>query len=81
MLAFFSPESISQQDPGPMQWVEFFAGKAEATKAFREAGLTSGRLDILYMQQKLTGMNPMDLLTDAGFGLLDLLVTLLLNLA
>ena len=56
------------------QWVEFFAGKAEATRMFREAKYRTGRLDINYMRPRDTGFNPMDLCSDAGFGLLGIKV-------
>lgn len=52
----------SSEDPVPVQWMEFFAGQAEDTTA---------RLDINYMQPMGGKMNPMDLLTDAGFARLD----------
>ena len=58
------------KEPKPFQWVEFFAGKAEATKMFHNHRYATGRLDINYMQPKVNGMNPMDLLSDAGFGFL-----------
>ena len=51
----------------PLQWVEFFAGKAEATRMFKENGFRTARLDINYMTQDGNKMNPMNLLTDAGF--------------
>ena len=35
---------------------------------FRESRFKTGRLDINYMQPKSNGFNPMDLLSDAGFG-------------
>ena len=37
---------------------------------FKESGFSTAKLDIDYMKGA-TGMNPMDLLTDAGFALLD----------
>lgn len=58
------------KDPPALQWVEFFAGKAEATRKFKEAGYHVGRLDINYMEAEVNCMNPMDLLSDAGFGFL-----------
>lgn len=36
---------------------------------FKESGFSTAKLDINYMDLA-TGMNPMDLLTDAGFALL-----------
>lgn len=61
----------SSEDPVPVQWMEFFAGQAEATKMFKMTGHTTARLDINYMQPMGGKMNPMDLLTDAGFARLD----------
>ena len=37
---------------------------------FREHGHATARLDINYMRPNGKGMNPMDLLTDEGFGFL-----------
>lgn len=50
--------------------MEFFAGKAEATRIFRENHYRTARLDILYMKPNGKGINPMDLCTDAGFACL-----------
>lgn len=58
------------EDAKPFQWIEFFAGKAEATRAFRESGFQTGRLDINYMRPGKSGMNPMDLCSDLGFAFL-----------
>ncbi|CAL1168005.1 unnamed protein product [Cladocopium goreaui] len=57
------------EDPPSFQWVEFFAGKAEATRMFRESHFRTGKLDITYMRPGKSGFNPMDLLTDSGFAL------------
>lgn len=54
------------QDNSKLSFVEVFAGKAEATKAFRAKGMPSARLDILYMSCVDAGENPMDLLSNAG---------------
>ena len=56
--------------PPSFQWVEFFAGKAEATRMFRESHFRTGKLDITYMRPGKSGFNPMDLLTDSGFAFL-----------
>lgn len=64
------------QDPQPRQWVEFFAGKAEATRMFQESGARVAKLDIIYMRPNGDGMNPMDLLTDAGFAFLVVILNL-----
>jgi hypothetical protein len=37
---------------------------------FKQRGYQTGRLDINYMEAKDNCMNPMDLLSDAGFGFL-----------
>lgn len=58
------------QESRPLQWIEFFAGKAEATRMFRQHGFDSAKLDIQYMKANGDGMNPMDLCTDAGFAFL-----------
>lgn len=52
------------------QWVEFFAGKAEATRMFRCNGYHAAKLDEIYMRAKPTKMNPMDITTDAGMATL-----------
>ena len=52
--------------PEPFQWVEFFAGRAEATRSFRKNHYRSARLDLMYMDGKEGRMNPMDILTPAG---------------
>lgn len=54
----------------PLQWIEFFAGRAEATRMFHQHSYRTGRLDINYMRPGKSGMNPMDLLSDSGFGFL-----------
>ena len=61
---------VPLQEVVPLQWVEFFAGKAEATRMFKENGFQTARLDINYMTEDGNKMNPMNLLTDAGFGFL-----------
>lgn len=56
------------------EWVEFFAGHAEATKNMKEHGYSSARLDVTYMSS-LGGKpnsNPMDILSDAGMAMLGL---------
>ena len=50
--------------------MEFFAGKAEATRMFRESHYRTARLDIIYMRPNRKGINPMDLCTDSGFSCL-----------
>ena len=55
----------TQEQPS-FQWVEFFAGKGEATRMFGRHGFTSGRLDILDMSPKNGLENPLDLCTDSG---------------
>lgn len=53
-----------------LQWVEFFAGKAEATRMMRYGGLRSAKLDITYMEAEPGRQNPMDLTTDSGMAFL-----------
>lgn len=55
------------KDPPAFQWLEFFAGKGEATRMFRESFYRTGRLDIDYMRAEANCQNPMDLLAEAGF--------------
>ena len=54
------------QDNGSIQWMEFFAGQAEATRMFDYGGFKTAKLDILYMSAEKDRQNPMDLTTDAG---------------
>ena len=55
------------------EWVEFFAGNAEATKQMKGyGGHTTARLDVTYMCSK-TGRpntNPMDICSDSGMAIL-----------
>ena len=60
-----------RKEPAPLQWMEFFAGKAEATRLFHESHYRTAKLDIEYMQPKPNETNPMDLLSDAGMGFLS----------
>ena len=55
------------EDFRPLQFIEFFAGQAAATRKFKESGFATARLDIDYMRGTSTKENPMDLLTDCGF--------------
>ncbi|CAL1157256.1 unnamed protein product [Cladocopium goreaui] len=52
----------------PFKWIEFFAGKAEATNQFQVGGFHSAKLDILYMHAQPGKLNPMDLTSEAGMG-------------
>ena len=54
------------QDNGSIQWMEFFAGQAEATRMFDYGGFKTAKLDIMYMSAEKGRQNPMDLTTDAG---------------
>ena len=65
-----SPSSL--QDAEPYSWVEFFAGRGEATRVFKLAGHQSARLDILDMTAKPGKENPMDLTSDSGMATPDL---------
>ena len=61
----------SSKDSYDLQWVEFFAGRGEATRSFQCGGYRAARLDLLYMRpQNPKGMNPMDLTSDAGMAML-----------
>lgn len=59
------------QEPG-LSWVEFFAGKAEATRMFKLAGYRVAKLDIEYMREYKGYFNPMDLCSPAGMACLGL---------
>lgn len=59
------------KDPVGLQWVEFFAGRGEATRSFQCGGFRAARLDLIYMRPKNPNeMNPMDLTSDAGMAIL-----------
>lgn len=60
------------QDSGNLQWVEFFAGEAQATRMHAFGGFKVAKLDIEYMSAADSAhANPMDLLTDPGMAFLD----------
>lgn len=65
----------SDQDQFRFEYLEFFVGKAEATRMFKYGGFRTGRLDKDYMSVHKGRMNPMDLLTDAGMALLGCMGT------
>ena len=54
-----------------LKWIEFFAGRAEATRAHKLAGYTSAKLDINFFTEpegtRGSGNNYYDILTPAGF--------------
>lgn len=58
------------QDRFLFEYLEFFAGKAEATRMFKYGGFRTGRLDKEYMSVHGSRMNPMDLTTNAGMAML-----------
>lgn len=62
---------VCQQDNAQLEWVEFFAGQAEATKMFHRFGYSTARLDINYMSETSQAQNPMDLTTDSGMAYLS----------
>lgn len=63
----------SLQDVGKLDWVEFFAGQAQATRMFKVAGFRTAKLDLGYMTAcDGSHQNPMDLTTDAGMAPLGL---------
>ncbi len=51
-------------------WVEFFAGRAEATRMFQCNGYNSAKLDVIFMQASKNKMNPMDITSEARFATL-----------
>lgn len=57
-----------QEAADELQWVEFFAGNAEATKHMKLMGYTAAKLDVTFMQgvEGKPNSNPMDLCTDSG---------------
>ncbi|CAK9045035.1 unnamed protein product [Durusdinium trenchii] len=59
------PEELNLQALERLQWCEFFAGQAEATKAFKANRFTTA--DLLYMNAAPGKQNPMDICSDAGF--------------
>lgn len=67
-----NPSAVGLQDADTraFAWMEFYAGKAEATRMFTCAGFRSAKLDYLYMKGRDGRANPMDLLTPAGMGCL-----------
>lgn len=72
LRAVLDRTSFVLQDSGNLQWVEFFAGEAQATRMHAFAGFQVAKLDIAYMSAAdAAHANPMDLLTDAGFAFLD----------
>lgn len=67
--------TLSQDTPKPFQWVEFFAGEAQATEQMKYyGGRTTARLDIVYMSDKngVPGTNPMDITSPCGMANLGL---------
>ena len=56
-----------------LSWVEFFAGKAEASRMFEWAGHRTAKLDIEYMRDYNGPVNPMDLTTCPGMACLVLI--------
>ena len=70
------------QENVAFEWVEFFAGHAEATKNMKEHGHNTARLDVTYMSS-LDGKpnsNPMDILSDSGMAMLVLNIWLEQNI-
>ena len=73
---------MSQDTPKPFQWVEFFAGEAQATEQMKYyGGRTTARLDIVYMSDKngVPGTNPMDITSPCGMANLGLFFFLYYN--
>lgn len=62
--------SASAQE-ATFQWIEFFAGQAQATRMMKFAGMRTARLDLLYMEAKNNRPNPMDLNSPPGMAFLD----------
>ena len=61
--------TLSQDLPKPFEWVEFFAGEAQATEQMKYyGGRTTARLDIIYMSDRhgVPGTNPMDITSPCG---------------
>ena len=70
----FSRQDVAEP---PFKWIEFFAGKAEATNQFQVGGFHSAKLDLLYMHAQPGKLNPMDLTSEAGMGNLRLNMVLM----
>lgn len=63
----------------PFQWVEFFAGQAQATEQMKHyGGKTTARLDIMYMTttKGIPNSNPMDICSDSGMATLGLIINI-----
>lgn len=75
-MFFLSHDSVIKigfcflQDDITFNWVEFFAGRAEATRMFQCSGYKTAKLDVIYMKAKDLKMNPMDITSDAGLAIL-----------
>ena len=61
---------MGQEQSEKLDWVEFFAGRANATWMMRCHGLKGARLDMLYGKSSNRSKKAMNLLTDSGFALL-----------
>lgn len=51
-----------------LTFLEFFAGEGEVWRAMRADSIASIGVDINYFQRQPGEQNPMDILSDAGFG-------------
>ena len=71
-VAYLSNTDLCCQDAasvGAFDWVEFFAGQAQATKQMKHyGGHRTARLDIMYMSLKdgKANTNPMDINSASG---------------
>lgn len=52
-----------------LAFVEFFSGDSQVWRAVHAEGVSSGRIDIEYMQTDENERNAMDILTSAGMAL------------
>lgn len=67
-----APACLHFQDTSAkFEFIEVFAGQAQATRMFRAAQHTSACLDLEYMEAKPGHQNPMDLLTPSGMAILE----------
>ena len=64
------PDTSALSQGAKLSWVEFFAGRAEATRVMRLSGRTAAKVDLLYHTACHGKMNYMDINSPAGMALL-----------
>ncbi|CAE7277616.1 unnamed protein product [Symbiodinium pilosum] len=63
------PDTSALSQGAKLSWVEFFAGRAEATRVMRLSGRTAAKVDVLYHTARHGKMNYMDINSPAGMAL------------